>query len=266
MTSGGVVVGTDSSSPRRAVIADDEPLARDRVRMMLERHPGYEVVAECSDGQATVEAIVAHEPQILFLDIKMPGLDGFEVVEALQGARVRPAIVFVTAFDSYALRAFEVSAVDYLLKPFDVGRFDQALARAASHVAQASGAALDPSLRGFLETLRAKREYPERFLVRGPTHLYFVRAQDVEWVDAQGNYVRLHIGGRAHFVRDTMKVFETKLHPDRFVRVHRSIILNIDHIQRLEPHGHGEYAITLRDGTRVTSSRAHGDRLHALLQ
>jgi two-component system, LytTR family, response regulator len=251
---------------RGVVIADDEPLARDRIRMMLERHHGYEVVAECGDGESAVEAILAHEPRILFLDIKMPGLDGFEVVAALQEARIRPAIVFVTAFDNYALQAFDVSAVDYLLKPFDAARFEQALGRAEAHVMQPATASLDPSLRRFLETLRAERAYPERFLVRGPAHLYFVRAVDVEWVDAQGNYVRLHAGGRTHFVRDTMKAFETKLHPDRFVRVHRSIIVNIDHIHRLEPHGHGEYTITLRDGMRLTSSRTHGDRLHALLQ
>ncbi|SRR5579883_398234 len=255
---------------RRVLIADDEPLARERVRMMLERRPGYAIVAECGDGPATVEAIIAHEPEIVFLDIRMPGLDGFEVLAALDAARVPPAVVFVTAFEAHALQAFEVSAVDYLLKPFDAARFDQALGRAAARLTSATGAAtgnaLDPALRAFLETLRSEREYPERFLVRGPTHLYFVRAQDVEWVDAQGNYVRLHAGGRAHFVRDTMKSFTAKLHPDRFIRVHRSIIVHIDHIQRLEPHGHGEYVITLRDGTRVTSSRAHGERLRALLE
>jgi two-component system LytT family response regulator len=253
-------------STRSVVIADDEPLARERVRMMLERHPVYEIVAQCGDGQATVEATIEHKPELVFLDIKMPGLDGFEVLAALGELSTTPAVVFVTAFESFALQAFNVSAVDYLLKPFDVARFDQAIGRAEARLATAAGAAIDPGLRGFLETLRSERSYPERFLVRGPTHLYFVRAEDIEWVDAQGNYVRLHAGGRAHFVRDTMKVFETRLHPDRFLRVHRSIIINIDHVQRLEPHGHGEYVITLHDGTRVTSSRAHGDRLHALLQ
>jgi two-component system, LytTR family, response regulator len=251
---------------RRVVIADDEPLARERVRMMLQQHAGYDIVAECGDGQTAVEAIIAHKPQLVFLDIKMPGFDGFEVVTALEDLQVKPAVIFVTAFEGYALQAFDVSAVDYLLKPFDASRFEQALGRAESRLGPASEAGIDPALRGFLETLRAERAYPERFLVRGATHLYFVRAENIEWADAQGNYVRLHAGGRAHFVRDTMKAFETKLHPDRFLRVHRSIIINIDHIQRLEPHGHGEYAITLRDGTRVTSSRAHGDRLHALLQ
>jgi two-component system LytT family response regulator len=252
---------------RRVVIADDEPLARERIRTMLEGRPEYTIVAEASDGVGTVEAIVEHRPDIVFLDIKMPGLDGFEVIATLEDSQVLPAVIFVTAFDSYALQAFEVSAVDYLLKPFDASRFDQALERATARAGQPSGtgSGIDLALRNFLETLRIERSYPERFLVRGPTHLYFVRTPDVEWVDAQGNYVRLHVGGRAHFVRDTMKAFAEKLHPDRFIRVHRSIIVNVDHIQRLEPHGHGEYVITLRDGIRVTSSRAHSEPLHALL-
>jgi DNA-binding LytR/AlgR family response regulator len=252
---------------RRVLIADDEPLARERVRMMLARQAGYEIVAECRDGPDTVEAIVRCAPDIVFLDIKMPGLDGFDVLAALEENRLPPAIVFVTAFNAFATQAFDVSAVDYLLKPFDAERFQQALTRAEARLANApASSGLDPSLRAFLEALRAAHAYPDRFLVRAAKHLYFVRAADIEWVDAAGNYVRLHAGGRPHFVRDTMKDFAEKLHPDRFVRVHRSIIVNIDHIQRLEPCGHGEYVITLRNGARVTSSRAYSERLHALLQ
>ena len=252
---------------RRVIIADDEMLARERVRMMLARYEGYEIVAECGDGQAAVDAIVQLEPDVVFLDIKMPGLDGLEVVAALEEIKSPPAVVFVTAFEGHALQAFDLSATDYLLKPFNTERFERAMERVDARLGQAQQPlAIDPAIRAILDGLRVERAYPERFLVRGPTHLYFVRAKDIEWADAQGNYVRLHAGGRAHFVRDTMKTFEAKLPPARFIRVHRSIILNIDHIQRLEPHGHGEYVITLRDGTRVTSSRTHGERLQALLQ
>jgi two-component system, LytTR family, response regulator len=249
----------------RALIADDEPLARTRVRMMLEERAGYEIVAECADGPEAVEGIIAHAPALVFLDIKMPALDGFDVLDALNAAQVPPAVVFVTAFDAYAIKAFDVSAVDYLLKPFNAVRFEQALARAESRLAHPSPG-IPPDLRAFLETLRSTRAHPDRFLVRAANHLYFVREADVEWVDAADNYVRLHAGGRAHFVRDTMKAFAAKLRPDRFVRVHRSIIISLDHIQRLEPHGHGEYLITMRDGSRVTSSRSYSERLHALLR
>ncbi|MEP6731525.1 MAG: LytTR family DNA-binding domain-containing protein [bacterium] len=251
---------------RRVLIADDEPLARERIRMMLEARGDYDIVAESVDGSATVEAIMTHAPEIVFLDIKMPGLDGLEVIAAVEDCRIPPAIVFVTAFDSYALQAFDVGAVDYLLKPFDAPRFEQAVARAEVRLAHRGRPDADDASRSILTSLQAEHVYPERFLVRGPTHLYFVRTQDVEWVDAQGNYVRLHVAGRAHFVRHTMKAFAEKLPPDRFIRVHRSVIVHVDQILKLEPHAHGEYVITLRDGTRVTSSRTYGDRLHALLR
>jgi two-component system LytT family response regulator len=249
----------------RALIADDEPLARTRVRMMLDGRADYEIVAECGDGPETVEAIIEHAPALIFLDIKMPALDGFDVLEALHATQVPPAIVFVTAFDAYAVKAFDANAVDYLLKPFNSARFEQALARAEARLSRQT-AGIDADLRAFLETLKSARSHPDRFLVRAANHLYFVRESDIEWVDAADNYVRLHAGGRAHFVRDTMKAFATKLRPDRFVRVHRSIIVSLDHIQRLEPHGHGEYLITMRDGTRVASSRSYSERLQTLLR
>jgi two-component system LytT family response regulator len=254
------------------VVADDEPLARERLRMLLERRPEYEIVAECEDGAQTVEAIVAARPDVVFLDIRMPELSGIEVAETLAAragsGAAPPDVVFVTAYDAYALRAFEVSAVDYLLKPVDRERLDRALARVASRrAARPAGAAgVDPEMRAFLEALRSERAYPARFLVRDAKGLYFVRADEVEWVDAQANYVGLHARGRVHLVRDTMRAFEAKLDPSRFVRVHRSAIVNLDHVRRLEPHAHGEYVITLADGTRLTSSRAHGARLHALLR
>jgi len=249
----------------RVLIADDEPLARERVRTMLARHPGYEVVAECGDGASTVEHIVRERPDILFLDIRMPELDGFEVISALEGMESPPAIVFTTAHSEYAVRAFEVRAVDYLLKPFDRARFERALVNAAERRTRAPGQVGD-QLRALLGSLGTRPRYPMRFLVRTSGEMHFVRAADIDWADAQGNYVRLHTAGRTHLVRDTMKDFAAKLDPSAFVRVHRSAIVNIDRVVRIEPYVHGEYVITLRDGTRLTSSRAHGEDLHSLLR
>jgi two-component system LytT family response regulator len=240
--------------------------------MLLERHAGYEIVAECEDGAQAVATIAAERPDVVFLDIRMPELTGIEVAEALDAARAAgdraPAVVFVTAYEEYARRAFDVHALDYLLKPVDRERLARALERVEARVAAAAPEpGVDPSLRAFLETLRAERAYPARFLVRDAKGgLYFVRADEIDWVDAQGNYVRLHAGGRAHLVRDTMKAIEAKLNPASFVRVHRSAIVNLDRVQRLEPYSHGEYVLTLRDGTRLRTSRAHSGRLQALLR
>jgi len=255
-------------SQRRVVIADDEPLARERVRTLLEAHAAYEIVAECSNGSETVDAILEHGPQLLFLDVKMPVLNGIEVLDALDELRRPPAIIFVTAFDAYALKAFDVGAVDYLLKPFDRERFDLALERAAARIETAHGSSrrVDGEVRALMETLRSGRDYPERFPVRGPRHLYFLHATDIEWVEAAANYVQVHAGGRVHFVRDTITAFASKLAPDKFIRVHRSVIVNIDRIQRIEPRGHGDYLITLRDGTQVASSQAYNERLREILR
>src|SRR6185312_13262410 len=255
-------------TPRKVVVADDEPLARERIRTLLENHPGYAIAAECATGPETVDAIIEHAPALLFLDIKMPVLNGIEVLDALDEVQRPPAIVFVTAFDAYAVKAFDVSAADYLLKPFDRERFDQALHRAAVRIEATHGKTprVDGEVRAFIETLRAGREYPERFPVRGPRHLYFVQAVDIEWVEGAANYVQVHAGGRVHFIRDTMTAFASKLAPDKFIRVHRSVIVNVDRIQRIEPRGHGDYLITLRDGTQVASSQAYNERLREILR
>ena len=269
------------SAPYRVLIADDEPLARERLRMLLEEWPAFEVAAECEHGGEAVEAILSLKPDLVFLDIRMPELDGIEVAQVLAEEAARgvtpPVVVFVTAFDGYALRAFEVNARDYLTKPVDRERLGRALDRAAETLAlRASSAtapagegqaALDPSLVAFLESLRRERDYPVRFLVRDARGgLYFVRADDIEWVEAEENYVRLHAGGRSHLVRDTMRGFREKLDPARFLRVHRSAIVNVDRIARVEPYARGEYTLTLADGTRLTSSRAHSDDLRRLLR
>ncbi|HEX4633179.1 MAG TPA: LytTR family DNA-binding domain-containing protein [Gemmatimonadales bacterium] len=251
-------------SPRRVVIADDEPLARERVRRMLEVGRAHTIVAEAGDGPAAVEAILEHRPEIVFLDIKMPGLDGLEVLTALADGVRPPAVIFVTAHDAHAVKAFEVGAVDYLLKPFDAERFAHALGRAEATLL-GGRATLGAEVKALLKSLTSRLPYPERFLVRAPKHLYFVKAAEIEWAEGASNYVRLYIGGRAHLIRETLSGLSAKLPPERFVRVHRSVIVNLDQIAQLAPAGHGEYEITLKSGKRVTSSRTHNAALRALL-
>ena len=247
----------------RVVIVDDEPLPRERIATLLAAHPEMDIAAECGDGAEAVRVISETQPDLLFLDIQMPELDGFEVLEALEGDRL-PAVIFVTAFDEYAVRAFEVSAIDYLLKPIDPARFEQALGRAVQRMGTRPDASGE--LLAFLSRWRAQRGFAARFVVRSGGKVTFVRAQEVDWIDAAGNYVRLHSGGRQHLVRETMKSIETRLDPEVFVRVHRSAIVNIDRVASLEPYFHGEYVVIMRDGSKLTSSRSHSARLRALLK
>ena len=248
----------------RVLIVDDEPLPRERIRTLLGRHQEITVIAEASDGAEALELVMTHRPDLIFLDIQMPELDGFEVLEALYPG-VMPAVIFITAFDEYAVRAFDVSAVDYLLKPIDPARFEQALARATRRLAR--GSVEDgQELQEFLARWRAERGYSARFVVRTGDKLAFIRAEEVDWIDAAGNYARLHVGGREHLIRETMKSLENRLDPETFVRVHRSAIVNIDRVASLEPYFHGEYVVQMRDGSKLTSSRSHSGRLRALLK
>lgn len=251
-------------TPLCAVIVDDEPLARERIRTLLTDYPEWVVAAECGDGLDAVQAIGREQPDLVFLDIQMPELDGFEVLEAL-GPSSAPAIIFITAFDEFALRAFEVSAVDYLLKPIDPSHFQQALGRARARLGQTPR---DPSLQ--LEQLmrfwREQQGLASRFVVRDGGKISFVKVKDVDWIDAAGNYIRLHADGRVYLVRDTMKAVEARLDPAFFIRVHRSAIVNIDRVSALEPYFHGEYVVIMRDGSKLTSSRSHSERLRALLK
>ena len=248
----------------RALIVDDEPLARERIRTLLGESHDIAVIGECGDGLAAVEAIGDHKPDLVFLDIQMPELDGFEVLDAV-GTREAPAIVFITAFDEFALRAFEVSAVDYLLKPIEPARFEQALNRVKERLSRKSQDS-SSELEQLIEFWRTRPSYTSRFVVRDAGKISFVRAQDVDWIDAAGNYVKLHARGKEHLVRDTMKSVEARLDPAVFIRVHRSAIVNIDRIASLEPYFHGEYVVVMRDGAKLTSSRSHSERLRALIK
>lgn len=266
----------------RVAVVDDEPLGRERIRALLADEPDIILVGEYSAGEEAVAGSADSPPDLIFLDVQMPGLDGFGVVQLLQQVVAPerfPVIVFVTAYDQYALRAFEVSAVDYLLKPFDRARFSDALARARVrvHERRVAGSGRDAAtaellrqigeLRAHHDAAHSERMRAEaRFVVRAASKLFFVRAADVDWISGEGNYARLHTGARTHLVRETLKSVEARLSPRQFVRVHRSAIINVDRVAELQPHTHGEYRLTLKDGSKLTSSRAHSANLRSLLK
>lgn len=248
----------------RALIVDDEPLPRERIRTLVAEHAAIEVIGECRDGEEALQIIIADRPDLVFLDIQMPGLDGLEVVAALDKEKL-PAVIFVTAYDEYAIKAFELAAIDYLLKPVSPERLAKAVNRAIRQISDV-GTPNDARLREFIDRLRAEQGYLKRFVVRSGSKLTFVRADDVEWIDVASNYVRLHVAARAYLVRQTMKALESQLNPDTFVRVHRSIIINIECVDSVAPHVHGEYVVTMRDGTKLTTSRSYSERLRLLLR
>ena len=246
----------------RALIVDDEPLARERLRTLLAREPDVTLVGEAGDGAAAVRAILEHRPDLVFLDVQMPEIDGFDVLEAVADAPA-PAVIFATAFDRHALRAFEVHAIDYLLKPFDRARFAAALDRARVELARGEAAA--PRLLAMLKGLSAHRPGARRLVVRDGGRVFFLPVDEVDWIEAAGNYVRLHAGAVQHLVRETMKSLAERLDPAVFARVHRSAIVNVDRIREMRAGFHGEYEIVLRSGARLQSSRGYSARLHALL-
>jgi len=252
------------STKIRAVIVDDEELARDRIQSLLATHPDVEIAGVCADGPSAIETIERARPNLVFLDVQMPGMDGFEVVSNLDVQQM-PAVVFVTAHDGHALRAFDIHALDFLLKPFDETRFNKALEHARAQIGRQQGPTLDPRLVSLLEELRGERKYSERLIVKSGGRVFFVRTEEIDWVEAAGNYVKIHTKSESHLLRESMKNMEGKLDPKIFVRIHRSAIVNIDRIKELEPWFHAEYIVIMRDGTRLTASRVFSDRLSALI-
>jgi len=248
----------------RTLIVDDEELARDRIQALLAEQPDVEIVGVCTDGPSAVEAIDKAQPDLVFLDVQMPGMDGFEVIDNIDKNHA-PAVVFVTAHDAHALRAFEIHALDFLLKPFDQTRFEKALDRARGLLNRDRAGGLDPRLVSLLEELHEERKYSERLIVKSGGRVFFVRTEEIDWVEASGNYVKIHTKNDAHLLRESMKNMEARLDPKTFVRIHRSAIVNIDRIKELEPWFHGEYIVIMRDGTRLTASRVFSDRLSAAI-
>jgi two-component system LytT family response regulator len=264
----------------RTVIVDDEPLARRGIRARLERAGGYAVVAECGSGREAIGAIREHDPSVVFLDVQMPGIDGFGVIDAIGPDRM-PVVIFVTAYDTHALRAFEAHAFDYLLKPIDDDRFAVTLDRARRRVVEREEsevarrlAALMYDLRPALDAARgapARRSetpesvgsVPNRIVIRDRDRVLFVDVSDIDWIGADGDYVRIHTGGKSHLLRDTMAAMEQRLDAAAFVRIHRSAIVNVSRIKELRPYSSREYAVILRDGTRLRLSRRYRDRLRS---
>lgn len=249
----------------RTLIVDDEPLARDKIRSFLEAEPGIEVIGECRDGHEALLAIEKEKPELVFLDIQMPELNGFEVLENLDVDPL-PKVVFVTAFDQYAIKAFEVHAVDYLLKPYDRERFRDALDRARTELERQEVGAMKEQLQTLLADLDKRRsDYRERLVVKTSGRVIFLKVEDIDWVDAAGNYVRLHVQGEQHLLRETMSRLEKRLDPKRFLRIHRSTIVNIERIKELQQQFHGDYVVILKEGQRLTLSRSYRDRIQDLL-
>jgi two-component system, LytTR family, response regulator len=249
----------------RVIIVDDEPLARDGVRLHLADAPDVEVVGEAGSGEEAVELVETLRPDIMFLDVQMPGLDGFGVLEAI-GTSHMPVTVFTTAHDEFAVRAFDAHAIDYILKPYDAGRFHKALDRARSQLRGRQQHGEDDRLRTLLEELQSRARHTERLVVRSGGRIVLLRTSEIDWVEAASNYVRLHAGGKDYLLRETMTALEEKLAPSEFVRIHRSTIVRIDRIRELEPLFQGDYVVILQDGTRLTSSRGYRERLQELLQ
>ena len=255
----------------KTIIADDEPLAREKIRTLLAEDPDIELIGECADGIETVTAIRNQQPDLVFLDVQMPELDGFGVLKALRHSNM-PTLIFVTAYDQYALRAFEVHALDYLLKPFDRERFQKALQRAKEHIRKEKSGEVNEKLLTLLQDLKSEksnhheRKYLERLVIKAGGRVTFLKTAEIDWIEAAGNYIRLYIGKDSHLLRDTMNNIQTKLDPEKFLRIHRSTILKIDRIKELQPWYHGEYVVTLENGKQLTSSRSYRHKLGKLLE
>ncbi len=248
------------------IIVDDEPLAREKLRGFLESESDIEVIAECRDGAEALVTIEQEKPDLVFLDVQMPELDGFEMLENLDRTLL-PTVIFVTAYDQYALKAFEVHAVDYLLKPFDRERFRDALNRARSELERRQVSGMRRHLEALLEDIESRRSrYPERLVVKTSGRVVFLKVAEIDWVDAAGNYVKLHTGNENLLLRETMGRIEQRLDPRQFLRIHRSTIVNIERIRELQQQFHGDYVVILKTGQRLTLSRSYRDKIQELLE
>jgi two-component system, LytTR family, response regulator len=254
----------DAGAVIRAIIVDDEQLARRGIRARLERAGGYHVVAECASGREAIAAIREHQPGVVFLDVQMPGVDGFGVINAI-GADRMPTVIFVTAYDEYALRAFEVHALDYLLKPFGRERFRETLKHARASLERRRAGDLGRRLLALVNDIKPEAPKLDRLVVKSGGRVFFLRTEDLDWIEAAGNYVRLHLGEEAHLFRETMTHMEARLDTRRFVRIHRSRIVNTERIKELQPWFNGEYVVVLRNGTRLPLSRGYRDKLQEQL-
>ncbi len=240
------------------LIVDDEPPARKKIGAFLKQEKGITAVAEAANGLEAVKSIQEKKPDLVFLDIQMPGMNGFEVIETV-GAENMPAVVFVTAYDQYALEAFEVQALDYLLKPFDQERFRKSFNRAVEQIQlKNENAAIFQKL---LEEINREKKYLKRIMVNAGSRLFFVKTGDIMYISSDEKYVELHTDKEAYLIRETMNSMEARLDPAKFARIHRSYLVNLDFIQEIQPWSHGDYVVILKNGTKLTASRRYRDQL-----
>ena len=260
------------SAKIRTLIVDDEPLARRNLRVLLDKDPQIEILDECRNGREAVKAINTRAPDLIFLDIQMPEMDGFDVL-AHTGPEHIQAIIFVTAFDQYALKAFDVHALDYLLKPFDDERFAHALKRAKSQIETREINRLSKRLLALLEERESARQdsiqqqsYLTRLMIKVSGRVVLLKVDEIDFIEADGNYAKLHVGRKAHLLREKMHDLEGRLDPAKFVRIHRSIIVNLDRIKEMQPHFNGDYIVVLEDGRQLRLSRSRRENLEAKLR
>jgi two-component system, LytTR family, response regulator len=254
----------------RTLIVDDEPLARQNILALLKGDAEVEVVGEAGSGAEALRAIAKHSPDLLFLDIQMPELNGFDVLERIEAEKL-PVVIFVTAFDHYAIQAFEVHALDYLLKPFDDARFEKALRQAKAQIEQREINQLSKRLISLLEDRERPAEKPQRgayltrLMVKSASRVFFLKVDEVDWIEAADYYVKLHVGRKGHLLRESMSDLEGRLDPDKFMRIHRSSIVNLDRVKEMHPLFNGEYVVLLHDGTELKLSRSRREQLQQLL-
>lgn len=258
-----------SKTKIKVIIVDDEPIARRNLCALLRSHADVEVIGECGNGAQAIKMIQSASPDLLFVDVQMPEMNGFEMLRKLDLARI-PAIIFVTAYDQYALRAFEVQALDYLLKPFDDERFAQALARARTQIEQREAAGLKQRLLALLEgdaktfSAQSQPAHEEKFLIKSASRIFFVKTEEIDWIEAADYYVCLHVGGESHLLRETMAEMEAKLDPAQFCRIHRSTIVNLQRIREVQSRN-GEYSVVLADETALRLSRSRKEQIEQIL-
>lgn len=250
----------------RTLIIDDVPLARERLKRCLAADPEIEIVGECDNGEQAVADIRALAPDLIFLDVQMPALDGFGVLEALSGERA-PEVIFVTAHNEYAIQAFEVNALDYLLKPVDPERLNKAVERAKSRLAQLTQAErFDTRFRALIDDIKSGSKFVKRLTIKLTGRTILLPTDEIDWIETHGNYVKVHAGSESHLIRGTMQSLETKLDPEKFVRVHRSAIVNVEKIKEIYPRSNGDQDLVLQNGQKLMLSRNYRDKFFALLK
>jgi two-component system LytT family response regulator len=249
----------------RTLIVDDMLLARKRLRRVLSQDPEIEIIGECTDGQQAIETIQNLKPDLLFLDVQMPEIGGFEVLQEI-GVNNAPVVIFVTAYDQFALRAFEVHALDYLLKPFENARLQNTVARAKAQIRKRESAVTDERLLALLKTVKNDEKYLKRLTVKSRGRTIFLTVDEIDYIEAEGNYLSLQIGEQSHLIRSAMHQFESRLDPEKFVRIHRSTIINIDRVKEMHPLFNGDQLIIMQNGKELTLSRNYRERLKDLLE